>query len=98
MLVEDESLRKMFAFGDEEPETIVEEVITVEPEPEAAVVIDVPAEPPPPAPAEVAMASMVEALVDLQRQLNDLQGREVERVVNRDKNGLIVSITEKRRA
>jgi len=41
---------------------------------------------------------MVEALVDLQRQLNDLQGREVERVVNRDKNGLIVSITEKRRA
>jgi len=98
MLVEDDSLRKMFAFGDEEPETIVEEVITVEPEPEAAVVIDVPAEPPPPAPAEVAMASMVEALVDLQRQLNDLQGREVERVVNRDKNGLIVSITEKRRA
>jgi hypothetical protein len=98
MLVEDESLRKMFAFGDEEPEAIVEEVITVEPEPEAAVVIDVPIEPPAPAPAEVAMASMVEALVDLQRQLNDLQGREVERVVNRDKNGLIVSITEKRRA
>jgi len=107
MLVEDDALKQMFAFGDEQP-VMTEEILTITPalaeeedmgkEMEDEKEDDKEEETKGPAPAEIAMASMVEALVDLQRQLNDLQGREVERVVNRDKNGLIVSITEKRRA
>jgi len=51
-----------------------------------------------PSQSDRTMAMMAEVLADIQKQLNDIRDRDVERIVNRDENGLIVSITEQKRA